>query len=79
MLFNLIVRAGDPDGSNQSVLCFSELNCNTPSGNAQIKSIRECCLDDPHGLSYNNPSTELCFDCVGKNLLSQIILYYTSH
>ena len=62
----VVVRAGVPGGSEEQVLCYTELMCNTPPGAATVMSIRECCLDDPNGLSYNNPSTEICIDCVGK-------------
>ena len=70
------MRAGDPDGSDQLILCFPDLICNFPE-DSLVKTIRECCLDDPDGLSYVIPGVELCFNCIGKHLLSQTIIQVT--
>ena len=74
MLFYLIVRAEDPVGRDEIVFCFSNLIC-IDIEYSTVKTIRECCLDDPDGLSYVIPGAELCFNCVGKHLLSQTIYH----
>ena len=48
------------------VRCFTDLDCRL-SNEIESMSLRDCCVSDPRGTAYNEPGTEICGICVGKD------------
>ena len=48
----------------QNVSCSFSVDC--VGGGLGVMSARECCVDDPNGLAYNIPGTEICTSCIGE-------------
>ena len=62
------VRAADPPNADMEARCFRDLEC-TLDAEIDFQSIKDCCVNDPRGTSFNIPGTEICSPCIGKDNL----------
>ena len=46
------------------VECSTTIDCT--NSDLGIMTTRDCCIDNPNGLSYTIPGSEVCYVCVGK-------------
>ena len=58
------MKAVEPPNADTEASCFRDTGC---TQQIEFQSIRDCCVNDPIGASFNIPGTEICSICVGKD------------
>ena len=58
---------------SQPVVCKSNVDCN--GDDLGVMSARECCVNNPEGLSFTDQATEMCTACIGQYSMNTLIEY----